>query len=149
MFSCAEDYRLFLHGTQDQVNPGPILDTESQVIGEHQGLAFYTIGQRKGLGIASSQPIYVISKDLERNALIVGSQEQLGLSELHAENVNWISGSPPEAPFRAQVKIRYKANYVWGMVYPLENNSVKIVFEQKLRDITLVRQRSFTMDRPV
>lgn len=132
-----EDYRDFLQRRQpNQITPGPIYDRNEQVVGEHKGLAFYTIGQRKGLGVSSSQPLYVIGKDLSHNALIIGEVEQLGKDELYAENVNWISGIPPIEPFRAQVKIRYRANLVWGTIYPKGESAFKVIFDQKLRDIT-------------
>jgi tRNA-uridine 2-sulfurtransferase len=136
-FLGVEDYRSFLKRRQGAgINPGPILDLAGMNLGEHQGLAYYTIGQRKGLGITSSQPYYVVEKNLNRNALIVGNLDQLGREELVAENVNWISGRTPDKPFRAQVKIRYKASFVWGTIVPQDDNKIKIVFDHKLRDIT-------------
>jgi tRNA-specific 2-thiouridylase len=131
------DYRDFLLRHAPQVeNPGPILTRLGQQIGEHRGLAFYTIGQRKGLGIFSPMPLYVLSKDLSRNALIVGRLEELGGDELIAGPVNWICGTPPTASFRAQVKIRYKALPAWGDVTLLDDGCVKVHFDEPLRDIT-------------
>lgn len=136
-FLGTEDYRTFLKRRQiTAINPGPIKDQKDNIIGEHQGLAFYTVGQRKGLGIQSTLPLYVIDKDVNQNALIVGEKNDLGKDELHAINVNWISNSPSLEPFRAQVKIRYTAGFVWGTVYPENDNRMKIRFDQKLRDIT-------------
>ena len=106
------------------------------MIGEHRGLAFYTIGQRKGLGIASPDPRYVIAKDGLRNALVVGNAEQLGSDTLNAGEVNWIAGEPPATPFRAQVKIRYKATSAWAQVAPSGKDHVQVQFEQPVRDIT-------------
>ncbi|MFN8462079.1 MAG: tRNA methyl transferase PRC-barrel domain-containing protein [Anaerolineales bacterium] len=71
---------------------GEIVTREGQAIGSHNGLANYTIGQRKGLGVASPVPLYVITKDVVRNTLIVGTQDELGLKELIARDVNWVSG---------------------------------------------------------
>jgi tRNA-specific 2-thiouridylase len=118
------------------VKPGVILDVDGQRIGEHQGLAFYTIGQRKGLGVASTDPLYVIEKDTRQNALIVGHKDDLGRIELIAAQMQWVSGIAPNAPFRAQVKIRYKAQDAWAWVTPIENQHVRITFDQPLRDIT-------------
>jgi tRNA-specific 2-thiouridylase len=118
------------------VDPGPIQTRAGELLGEHQGLAFYTIGQRKGLGLSTAMPMYVIEKDLQRNALIVGCQDELGENELIAEKVNWISGVNPKAPFRAEVKIRYKAAPSWGAITPLENDRIQIHFDNNLRDIT-------------
>lgn len=131
------DYRQFLRrNAPDIVKPGVILDTEGQVIGKHQGLAFYTIGQRKGLGVITSEPLYVIDKDIHQNALIIGHKDDLGISELIAARMQWISGIAPYEPIRSKVKIRYKAQEAWAWVTPIEDKSVRIAFDQTLRDIT-------------
>ena len=131
------DYASFLSRTAPQViNPGPILNFNGQTLGQHRGLAFYTIGQRKGLGISAPQPLYVWEKDPHRNALIVGEKHQLGKSELTAAAVNWIAGEPPVTPMRAQVKIRYKAAPVWATITLLENQNVHVMFDVPLPDIT-------------
>jgi tRNA-specific 2-thiouridylase len=131
------DYRQFLLRQSPQIEqPGPILTTGGKLIGEHRGLAFYTIGQRKGIGVASPAPLYVIAKDGPRNALIVGPIEALGGNELLAGPVNWIAGEPPAGDFRAQVKIRYKAPPAWARVTPLPGQRLHLAFEAPLRDIT-------------
>ncbi|MBP1693162.1 MAG: trmU [Chloroflexi bacterium] len=136
-FLGADDYRHFLIRNIPQiVDPGPILDQNGHHLGEHQGLAFYTIGQRKGLGIASPVPLYVIKKDLRQNALIIGRQDELGMQDLIAKNLNWISGEYPSDTFRALVKIRSTAQPVWGSITPLADQSISIHFDQTLRDIT-------------
>ncbi len=137
-FLAGEDYRAFLQRYAPQVNrPGPIVNRRGEVLGEHRGLAFYTIGQRKGLGIAAAQPLYVLAKDLARNALVVGSAEELGSTELLAEGVNWVSGEAPQEPFRAQVKIRYTARPAGAEVTPLEGGArVRVRFESLVRDVT-------------
>lgn len=132
-----QDYREFITRQAPQARkPGPIQNRQGKILGNHQGLAFYTIGQRKGLGVASPHPLYVLAKDLSHNTLIVGTQEELGEDELTANDVKWISGVAPEAPIRAQVKIRYKAQPAWATVIPLTNETIQIRFDQKLRDIT-------------
>jgi tRNA-specific 2-thiouridylase len=131
------DYRSFLQRNAPQVNnPGPILDREGKQLGRHDGLAFYTIGQRKGLGVSSPIPIYVLEKDLDRNALIVGDQTALGKRTLIASGANWISGEQPDAPFRGQVKIRYKAPEAPALITPLPGGQILIEFDEDLRDIT-------------
>jgi tRNA-specific 2-thiouridylase len=131
------DYRAFLIRHAPGIDqPGPILNKDGIQIGVHRGLAFYTIGQRKGLGISAADPLYVMSKDSSRNALIVGHQDELGQSELIADNVNWVSGVSPKESFRAQVKIRYKAHEEIGVVTPTSNNTLHIQFDKPLRDIT-------------
>ena len=131
------DYRSFLRRNASSVeNPGPILTRDGHTLGQHQGLAFYTIGQRKGLGLSASAPLYVLGKDSSRNALIVGIEEELGQQSLVARRVNWISGESPEGLFRAQVKIRYQAKEAWGTVAPLEDRRAEVRFDEPLRDIT-------------
>lgn len=131
------DYRQYLRRNLPQSEkPGPIQDMHGHMIGQHNGLAFYTIGQRKGLGLSAPHPLYVVDKDLQRNTLIVGDIDQLGKSELVTSGVNWVSGIIPSKPFRAEVKIRYKAREAWATVTPLEDQVVKVIFDQPLRDIT-------------
>ena len=131
------DYRQFLtrHAPYTQ-NPGLILDQQGIVLGHHQGLAFFTIGQRKGLHLTSPVPLYVLAKDSHQNALIVGTREQLGSNQLVAEGVNWIEGHPPDSPLDAMVKVRYRAYDVPGLVNILDEDTIRIEFVNMLRDIT-------------
>ena len=131
------DYQSFMIRNAPQVvKPGPITNIDGQQIGQHRGLAFYTIGQRKGLGIQSSHPLYVIKKDVTTNTLFVGTKEHLGKQVLTAGEVNWISGIAPEQPIRGTIKIRYKAEDMDGLVTPQKDGSVNIKFPSPLRDIT-------------
>lgn len=136
-FLAGEDYRNFLKRNAPQIlKTGNIQTLEGNVIGEHNGLANYTIGQRKGLGVASPLPLYVIRKDSASNTLIVGTQEQMGVGELTAREVNWLSASPPTEAFQARVKIRYTAKEVSARVEPLGADQAKIRFETPARDAT-------------
>lgn len=136
-FLAGEDYRNFLERNAPEIlKPGEIVTRDGRVVGGHDGLANYTIGQRKGLGIASPVPLYVIAKYAENNALIVGTQDELGVSELTARDVNWISGQTPREPFRAEVKIRYTARAVSAWVSPMEPNQVQVKFDAPVRDAT-------------
>ena len=144
-FLAGDDYRNFLLRNVPKVrNPGPIMTQEGEVIGQHNGLAFYTIGQRKGLGISAPYPLYVLEKDSSKNALIVGQKGELGKKELFASDVNWIAGEPPTSPihstcpgsFRAEIKIRYQAQESWGTITPLDKDQIHIEFDHPLRDIT-------------
>jgi tRNA-specific 2-thiouridylase len=105
-------------------------------LGEHQGLANYTIGQRKGLGLASAEPLYVLDKDISQNILVVGSASELGSGTLLAAQVNWIEKVDLGSPIRTEVKIRYKAQPAWATVTPLPENAVLVQFDHNLRDIT-------------
>lgn len=131
------DYRRFLQEhTPDAVRPGPILTRDGRELGQHTGLPHYTTGQRKGLKISYPEPLYVLSTDPIRNALIVGTREELGRSSLVAGPVNWIAGTGPESPFRAEVKIRYTARPALALVTPLDDQRVRVDFDTPLRDIT-------------
>jgi len=136
-FLAGDDYRNFLQRhAADMLKPGAIVTGDGEVLGEHHGLANYTIGQRKGLGIFSPVPLYVITKNAERNILVVGALEELGSRELIADDVNWISGEAPGEVFRAQVKIRYTAREADALVVPLADGQVKVEFDAPQRDIT-------------
>jgi tRNA-specific 2-thiouridylase len=131
------DYRRFLGDYAPEVmQPGPIVRKTGEVIGEHHGLANYTIGQRKKLGVSFAEPLFVLGMNPYTNALIVGTGDELGQTALTANRVNWVSGQTPERPFRAEVKIRYKAKAVPALVEPLGANRVKITFDAPVRDIT-------------
>ena len=136
-FLAGEDYRDFIRRNAPEIlQPGQIVTRDGGVLGEHNGLANYTIGQRKGLGIPSAIPLYVLGKDATANTLIVGRQDELGLRKLVAEDVNWISGEPPSGAFRAEVKTRYTARPAAAEVTLLENGSVQVIFDADQRDIT-------------
>jgi tRNA-uridine 2-sulfurtransferase len=136
-FLAGEDYRNFLQRNAGQMlQPGKILTRDGRLIGEHNGLANYTIGQRKGLGVASLVPLYVLGKNSATNTLIVGAQEELGSHELMARDVNWLSGEAPNGPFRAEVKIRYTAREAEALVTPIDGKQVRVQFDAPQRDIT-------------
>lgn len=120
------------------LEPGDIVDTQGKVLGRHTGLAFYTIGQRKGLGLAVGEPLYVLALDTVRNAVVVGRAEELGKRELVAAEVNWISGEPPSGATRVTAKIRYRASEMPATLAPDEQapGAARVVFDSPLRDIT-------------
>jgi tRNA-specific 2-thiouridylase len=146
-FLAGEDYRNFLQRNAAEIlQPGEILTREGKTVGTHTGLANYTIGQRKGLGIASPVPLYVLGKDSVTNSLIVGKQEELGSRELIARDVNWQSGKTPQGPFRADVKIRYTAREAEALVTPLSGNQARVQFDAPQRDITAGQAAVFFQD---
>jgi tRNA-specific 2-thiouridylase len=131
------DYRRFLQAhAPDAVRPGPILDTRGQEIGRHQGLPFYTVGQRRGLGIAAAEALYVIELDTDRNALIAGPAHELGRDVLMARDVHYTRDVPPSGPVRIQAKIRYKAKLAEATWRPLPEDRARVEFDAPLRDIT-------------
>lgn len=136
-FLAGDDYRNFLRRNSAQIlKPGPMVRKNGEVIGEHAGLANYTIGQRKGLGASSPIPLYVLGKNAADNTLIVGTQDELGFSQLIAREVSWISGTGPSAPFHAEVKTRYTAKEAAAEVRPGEGGEAEVVFDAPQRDIT-------------
>jgi len=136
-FLAGEDYRNFLQrNAAEMLKPGEIVTRDGRSIGEHNGLANYTIGQRKGLGIASPVPLYVLGKDALENTVIVGTQEELGSRELTAHDVTWLSGEIPGGPFRAQVKTRYTAKEAEALVTPINGDQAHVRFDAPQRDIT-------------
>ena len=136
-FLAGEDYRNFLQrNAAEMFKPGAIVTHDGKSMGEHNGLANYTIGQRKGLGLASHVPLYVLGKSAANNTLIIGTQDELGSYELTARDVNWSSGQAPVEPFRAEVKTRYTAKEAEAWVRPVGGNQVHVQFDAPQRDIT-------------
>ena len=136
-FLAGEDYRQFLlRNRAELLEPGAIIRKDGKVIGQHTGLANYTIGQRKGLGVASPVAFYVLGKNVASNALIVGEQDELGSQVLTAHDVNWLSGQVPADAFRAEIKIRYTAKEAEGWVRPTGPNQVEVTFDAPVRDVT-------------
>lgn len=136
-FLGGNDYRDFLtRHRPDSNQPGEIYDIHGQLLGIHRGLAFYTIGQRKGLKITAPEPLFVIDKDIAENTLIVGAQHELGKQNLVAKDANWINGNTPDMPFRAQVKIRYRAADASATIDVKPDSCFTVAFDQKMRDIT-------------
>ncbi|MGB8701968.1 MAG: tRNA 2-thiouridine(34) synthase MnmA [Thermosynechococcaceae cyanobacterium] len=120
---------------------GDIVDRQGQVLGHHQGVHHYTIGQRKGLGIAAAQPLYVVGLDPVLNRVIVGDRESAVQSECTVQRVNWVSIPAPSSPLRAQVQIRYRTPPVSVSVLPLETDPVlgqraKLIFDEPQFSVT-------------
>lgn len=131
------DMARFLKANDPQiVQPGEIRDRQGNSLGQHSGLAFYTIGQRKGLGLADAEPYYVLEKDLATRTLVVGRKSELGRSHLTTGPANWIAGEAPRSAFEAEVKIRYRAEAARARVTPREDGGFDADFEEPLRDIT-------------
>lgn len=136
-FLSERSYRAFIaEQAPEAVRPGPIWDREGHVLGEHEGLPFYTIGQRRGLGIAAPRPLYVLSLDLEKNVLIVGYREELGANALLARQMRYVSGHSPRPGERVQGRIRYRARGEPARFFLSRQGMAKVIFERQLRDIT-------------
>jgi tRNA-specific 2-thiouridylase len=131
------DYREFLsRHAPGAARPGQILDTVGRTLGQHRGLPYYTIGQRKGLGVAAPQALYVLAVDPARNVVIVGTADEMGERELTASDINYVSGRPPPGPARITAKIRYKAPATPATLTPLPSGGAHVQFDEPLPDIT-------------
>ena len=136
-FTGNDSYQAFITRNAHQIlTRGAIKSHDGELLGEHAGLALYTIGQRRGLGISSTEPLYVIGKDLERNILVVGPQDMLFREYLQAEKVNWVSIHPPTEPINAQVKIRYKSEEQPATITTGDQDNVAVHFQKPVKDIT-------------
>jgi len=132
------DYGGFLKGcTPEAFRPGPVLDSEGNVLGQHHGLPLYTVGQRKGFGISSPDPLYVTDIDAQRNAVIVGSKDDACSDELIASRVSWVSAEAPQHPLDLKAKIRYRHREADAVVTPVpREESVHVKFKQPQTAVT-------------
>ena len=115
---------------------GEIVDLSGKVLGKHQGIHHYTIGQRKGLGIAAADPLYVVKLDPVMNRVIVGDRESAGSLDCSVTRLNWVSITEPTASIRCEVQVRYRSSPVVVSVIPLEGDRVKLVFDEPQFGIT-------------
>jgi tRNA-specific 2-thiouridylase len=133
-FLPTEDYRDFIAERVPQ-HEGDVIDRDGSVVGRHRGVAAFTIGQRRGLGVATGEKRYVTSIDPQRNVVTIGREEDLLSSSLAAEAVRWVSGSAPKGEFEVDVKIRYGAEAVRATVRPAANGSADVRFERAQRAV--------------
>ncbi|MBI4284773.1 MAG: tRNA 2-thiouridine(34) synthase MnmA [Chloroflexi bacterium] len=119
-----------------EARPGPIFDRQGNRLGEHSGVPFYTIGQRRGLGIASAAPLYVTAIDAERNAITVGSRDEIYTDELIATGLNWIAIERLAETVRARARIRYQHREAEASLTPLEENRASVRFSEPQMAIT-------------
>jgi tRNA-specific 2-thiouridylase len=131
-----DDHRKFLEQHIPQAVPGKILDQSGKVLGEHQGITSYTVGQRKALGIFAARPLYITSIESEDNTITVGTKEQTFGTELIAENLNWIAIPRPTYPIQVKAKIRYRHPEAEATVKPQDDYSVYVKFAEPQMAIT-------------
>ncbi|MEM9153129.1 MAG: tRNA 2-thiouridine(34) synthase MnmA [Cyanobacteria bacterium P01_F01_bin.3] len=120
--------------------PGNIVDGTGTVLGQHTGIHNYTIGQRKGLGIAAPNPLYVVGLDVGRNQVIVGERDSVTSSECTVHRVNWVSIAPPTNPIAAEVQIRYRSQAVGATIVHIADANgtgrVKVIFDEPQFGVT-------------
>lgn len=115
---------------------GEIVSTSGDVMGEHTGIHRYTVGQRKGLGIAHEKPLYVLQIERAKNRIIVGDKDDLLTPEFIAKGVNWVAFDEPTEPVRAEVRVRYRHEPDPATIYALPDGRARIVFDEPQRAIT-------------
>ena len=131
------DYMAFLESyTGEKGLPGDFLNEKGQVVGQHRGAAAYTIGQRKGLGLAMGAPVYVTGKDMAANTVTIGPNEALFHRALIACDVNWMAIDRPTDSFRCKAKARSRMTEQPATVYPLEDGTIRVEFDEPQRAIT-------------
>lgn len=131
------DYPAFLERSGVALTPGDFIDREGRVLGRHRGLPRYTLGQRRGLGVSAPEPLYVVGKDPDRNAVILGPDEALYSREVWAEDFNWVSLAPVSAPLRVTGKTRYSQSEAPATLYPPDGDGlVRAVFDEPQRAVT-------------
>ena len=125
------DYRTFLTAEAPQaLRPGPFLDPEGRIIGEHRGIAFYTPGQRKGLGLARGERLYVKEVNPETNAVVLGRLEDLSRPTCTVQDVNWLTGALPETLEHVAIKYRYASPAVSGRVRQHTADTLSVKFQE-------------------
>lgn len=128
------DYRAFL-SSRLALEPGPIVDETGAVVGRHRGVAAYTVGQRKGLGVSFGEPRYVTAIDPARNVVVIGPEEELRSLRVLVEDVYWVAGEAPLEPSALDVKIRYRTEPARALVVPCEGGA-EVRFEVPQRAVT-------------
>ncbi|NIO48607.1 MAG: tRNA 2-thiouridine(34) synthase MnmA [Candidatus Aminicenantes bacterium] len=131
------DYVRFLRQRiPEAFHSGPIVDIENRVLGQHEGIAHFTIGQRKGIGIAAPQPLYVVSIQSDKNTIVIGPSDQLYKKTLLASQVNLISKAKITKPLEVRAKIRYKHTEAKAFLTPQDTDKILVEFEKPQRAIT-------------
>jgi tRNA-specific 2-thiouridylase len=142
-----KDYGKFLQEANlVQKHRGEIVDLDGHVLGHHEGIEFYTIGQRKGLGITTPKPVYVIELDAANNRVIVGDDSALDRDEFVADRCNWHPFDKLAAPMEVTAKIRYNHPGTPATVTPMANGSVKVKLHSAQRAITPGQAAVFYQD---
>lgn len=128
------DYAAFIEKHTGKTFPhGNFVTTDGRILGEHKGIIRYTVGQRRGLGLALPAPLYVCRKDLEQNRVVLCSNEELYAKELYADDINLIALERIDTPLRVKAKVRYKQPEQWATVTQPEEDLLHIVFDEPQR----------------
>lgn len=131
-----KDYRDFLRARVAPPPPGDFVDQEGNVLGQHKGLPYYTIGQRRGLGLPGGRSYYVTALDTEQNRVLLGDEEALYSTSMTVREANWVSCPPPREPVQGQVKVRYAHQGTFATITPTAPGEVLVEFSEPVRAIT-------------
>lgn len=136
-FVSNHDYAGFIEEkTGVKIEPGNFVDKSGKILGRHRGLYHYTIGQRKGLGIATGKPVFVARIDVERNEVVLGEESDILSKSLIASDLNFIAIERLEKPLQVTAKIRYGFREAAAEIFPLGEDKVEVVFEESQRAAT-------------
>ena len=142
-----KDYRNFLKQELNEVpEHGEFISVSGEVLGEHLGLPFYTIGQRRGLGLSDSTPYYVVKIDKVKNRIVLGKEEDLYSKTIFVSGVNWLSISPPKEKLHVTAKLRYSHQGVTASVFPESDNKVRLELDVPERAVTPGQAAVFYQD---
>jgi tRNA-specific 2-thiouridylase len=142
-----KDYRKFLKNELNETPlPGEFTSISGEVLGEHKGLPFYTIGQRRGLGLNDTTPYYVVKIDKEQNRIVLGKEDDLYSKTISVSSVNWVSISAPETPIRASVKLQSAHHGATATLIPVSGNKVRLELENPERAVTPGQAAVFYQD---
>lgn len=132
-----DDYARFVESQAPaEDRSGPIVDSAGALRGRHEGIHHFTVGQRKGLGLTSKRPLYVLAVQPATRTVVVGEEDELAVPELVARAVNWLSIEPPTAPLRARVRIRYRHREAEATITPGPGERVQVSFDEPQRAVT-------------
>jgi len=146
-FVAGHDYRRFVaERVPPAIEPGPVVDIDGKKLGEHRGIAFYTVGQRKGLGIAFREPLYVVCIDAEHNAIVLGPSAATYTSTLCVENVTWTAEAPAGDHTDVAVQIRYMHPAAPARIRLADNREVNVEFDKPQRAVTPGQTAAFYRD---
>lgn len=121
------------HLPPERMAPGDIVDVAGHVLGRHAGLPRYTIGQRRGLGVAGGAPLFVVDRDRARNTLVVGPPEALAVRDVFVRRMRWSLGAAPAAPLRVTAQVRYRAAAASALLVPLPDGGARVTFDAPVR----------------
>lgn len=131
-----DDYRRFIRDVAGGDEPGDFVDEKGEVVGQHKGIAMYTVGQRKGLGISLGYPAYVKSIDVDNNIIHLGPEEDVKAFAFVVHKTNWISIPKPNVPFECEVKIRYTSKPIEAKIIPVTDDVIEVELKDPINAIT-------------